>query len=32
MFHFFTPENAKKIFGFLTISGGVEMEHWIKIG
>ena len=22
------PEN----FGFLTLSGGIEMEHWAKLG
>ena len=25
MFHFYT-------FGFLTFSGGIEMEHWAKMG
>ena len=28
MFHFYTPWSCQKIFGFLTYSGGIEMEHW----
>ena len=23
-----TPENDKKIFGFLEFRGGIETEHW----
>ena len=33
MFHFYTPwkrQKTSKTFGFLTFSGGVEMEHWLK--
>ena len=29
MFHFYTP---LKTFGFLTFSGGIETEHWFKMG
>ena len=32
MFHFYTPENVIKNFGFLTFSEGIEMEHWTKMG
>ena len=32
MFHFSTPSKRQKTFGFLTFSGGREMEHWAKIG
>ena len=28
MFHSYTPWKRQKNFGFLTISGGQEMEHW----
>ena len=30
--HFYTPWKCQKTFGFLTISGGIEMKHWTKIG
>ena len=26
------PEDIKKTFDFLTFSGGIEIEHWAKIG
>ena len=26
IFHFYTPETK----GFLTFSGGIEMEHWLE--
>ena len=26
MFHFYTP------WGFLMFSGGIEVEHWLKMG
>ena len=29
---FFNLENSIKSFGFLTFSGGIEMEHWAKMG
>ena len=32
MFHFLTPWKRQKIFGLLTFSGGIEMEHWAKMG
>ena len=25
--HFYTLENVRKTFGFVTFSGGIEMEH-----
>ena len=28
--HFYTPWKCQKTFGFLTISGGIEMKHWTK--
>ena len=28
MFHSYTPWKRKKIKGFLTFPGGIEMEHW----
>ena len=31
MFHFYSPRK-QKIFGFLTFSGGIELEHWAKMG
>ena len=30
--HFYNPENVRKIFDFLTFSGGIEMLHWTKTG
>ena len=24
--------NTQKTFGFMTFSGGVQMEHWAKMG
>ena len=32
MFHFYTPGKRIKTKGFLTFSGGIEMEHWPKMG
>ena len=32
VFHFHNPCKRQETFGFLTISGGIEMEHWAKIG
>ena len=32
VFHFYTPWKRHKIKGFLMISGGIEMEHWSKMG
>ena len=29
MFHFYAPKNTA---GFLMFSGGIEMEHWLKMG
>ena len=31
MFRYYTPENVRKNFGFLTFSGGTEMEHWTNV-
>ena len=31
MFHFYSPWKRHKTFGFLTFSGGIEMEHWSKM-
>ena len=28
MFHFYSPWKRQKTKGFLTFSGGIEMEHW----
>ena len=30
VFHFYTPWIRQKTKGFLTFSGGIEMEHWAK--
>ena len=30
--HFYNPENVRKIFDFVTFSGGIEMLHWTKTG
>ena len=32
IFHFYTPWKRQKTKGFLTLSGGIEMEHWTKMG
>ena len=32
MFHFCIPWKRQKTEGFLTFSGGIEMEHWAKTG
>ena len=32
MFHFYNLWKRQKIFGFLTFSGGIEMEQWAKTG
>ena len=32
MFHFYNPWKHKNAFGFLMSSGGIEVEHWLKIG
>ena len=31
MFHFYTPWK-QKTRGFLMISGGIKVEHWLKMG
>ena len=31
MFHFYTPWKRQKTKGFLTFSGGIEMEHWNEL-
>ena len=32
VFHFYTPWKRQKTSGFLTFSGGIEMEHWRQNG
>ena len=32
MFHFYTPWKQQKTGGFLMFSGGIEVEHWLKMG
>ena len=32
MSHFYTPWKDQKTGGFLIFSGGIEVEHWLKIG
>ena len=32
MFHFYTPWKRQKTKGIATFSGGLEMEHWFKMG
>ena len=32
MFHFYTPWKYQKTAGFLMFSGGIEVEHWLKMG
>ena len=29
---YWNPEERQKAEGFLTFSGGIEMEYWAKIG
>ena len=31
MLHFYILWKRQKTFGFLTFSGGIEMEHWREI-
>ena len=28
---YLSPESARKTFGFLLFSGGIELEHWGKM-
>ena len=30
MFHFYTPWKRQKTFGFLTFSGAIKIENWVK--
>ena len=30
--YFYTPWKRQKIKGFLTFSGGIQMERWAKMG
>ena len=32
MFHFYIPRKHQKTSGFLMFSGGIEVEHWLKMG
>ena len=32
MFHFFTSWKRDNTSGFLTLSGGIETEHWREMG
>ena len=32
MFHFYTPENIRKLLVFWHFQGGIKMDHWAKIG
>ena len=32
MLHFYTPWKRQKTRGFLTLSGGMEIEHWLIMG
>ena len=32
MFHLYTPWKRQKASAFLTFSGGIEIEHWLKNG
>ena len=32
MFHLYAPWKPQKTTGFLTFPGGIEMEHWPKMG
>ena len=32
MFHFDTPWKHLKTWSFLMVSGGIELEHWLKMG
>ena len=31
-FHFYTPWKHEKASGFRMFLGGIEVEHWLKIG
>ena len=31
MFYFYTHRKRQKTFGFLTFSGGIQMEQWAKM-
>ena len=31
MFYFYTPWKHQKTGGFLMFSGGIEVEHWLKM-
>ena len=32
IFNFYTPWKLQKTSGFVMISGGLEMEYWVKMG
>ena len=32
IFHFYSPWKQQKTGGFLMFSGGIEVEHWLKMG
>ena len=32
IFHFYTPWKHQKASGFRMFSGGIEVEHWLKMG
>ena len=32
MFHFHTPWEHHKTYSFFLFSGGIEVEHWLKMG
>ena len=32
IFHFYIPWKHQKTGGFLMFSGGIEVEHWLKMG
>ena len=32
MFDFYTPWKHQKTEGFMTFLGGIEVEHWLKMG
>ena len=32
MFHFYILWKHQKTSGFLMFSGGIEVEHWLKMG
>ena len=31
MFQFYTPRKREKTKGLLAFSGGIELEHWVKM-